>query len=162
MLKIFLKPILIFIPLAIVQLTLVPMISIGSVAPNLVFVLITYFTLKNGQAYGTLLGFIIGFFLDLVSGGLIGAFMFSFTLSAFIAGYFYSENKIEFNTFSFFFLLIVFICGSINAFVYGVISNSNSDVNLFLLIFEEGFFPGLYTAFFGLPMIIFTSKKGMI
>lgn len=162
MLKNLLRPILIFIPLAIIQLTLVPMISIGSIAPNLVFVLIIYFTLKNGQAYGTLLGFILGFFLDLVSGGLIGAFMFSFTLSAFIAGYFYNENKIEFNTASFFFLIIVSICGSINAFIYAVISNSNSDVNLFFLMFEEGLFPGLYTAFFGLPIIIFTPRKGMI
>lgn len=162
MLKNLLRPILIFIPLAIIQLTLVPMISIGSIAPNLVFVLIIYFTLKNGQAYGTLLGFILGFFLDLISGGLIGAFMFSFTLSAFIAGYFYNENKIEFNTASFFFLIIVSICGSINAFIYAVISNSNSDVNLFFLMFEEGLFPGLYTAFFGLPIIIFTPRKGMI
>ncbi len=162
MLKNLLRPILIFIPLAIIQLTLVPMISIGSIAPNLVFVLIIYFTLKNGQAYGTLLGFILGFFLDLVSGGLIGAFMFSFTLSAFIAGYFYNENKIEFNTASFFFLIIVSICGSINAFIYAVISNSNSDVNLFFLMFEEGLFPGLYSAFFGLPIIIFTPRKGMI
>jgi len=162
MFKNLLKPILFFIPLAVVQLTLVPMISIGSIAPNLIFVLITFFTLKNGQAFGTLLGFIIGFFLDLISGGLIGAFMFSFTLSAFIAGYFYNENKIEFNTASFFFLIIIFICGSISAFVFAMISNSNSDVNLFFLIFEEGLFPGLYTAFFGLPMIIFAPKKRMI
>ena len=159
MLKNLLKPILIFVPSAIIQLSLVPMISIGNIAPNLVFVLITYFTLKNGQVFGTLLGFILGFFFDLVSGGLIGAFMFSFTLSAFFTGYFYNENKIELNTGSFFYLIILSITGSINAFVYCVISNSNPDVNLFVLIFEEGLFPGLYTAFFGLPMIIFAPKK---
>lgn len=135
------------------------MISIGNIAPNLVFVLITYFTLKNGQVYGTLLGFILGFFLDLASGGLLGAFMFSFTLSAFITGYFYNENKIELNTESFFYLVILSITGSSNAFVYSVISNSNPDVNLLLLIFDEGLFPGLYTAFFGLSVIIFIPKK---
>lgn len=162
MLNNFLRSILIFIPLAIVQLVVLPMIAIGNIAPNLVLVLIVYTTLKNGQAYGTVLGFTLGFFLDLISGGLIGAFMFSFTLSAFITGYFYSENKIEVNTESFFFLLIVFIGGSANAFIYSVVSNSNSNINLFFLILEEGLLPGLYTAAFGLPMVIFAPKKGII
>lgn len=156
------KPVLYFIPVALVQLVIVPLISINNIAPNLVFVLLVYFTLKYGQLYGTALGFILGFFLDLISGGLIGAYMFSFTLSAFIAGYFYSENKIDLNTESFFFLLIVFICGSISAFVFGSISNSNTNVNIFFLILEEGILPGLYTALFGLPMVIFRSKKGII
>jgi rod shape-determining protein MreD len=118
-------------------------------------------TLKNGQAYGTLLGFVLGFFLDLVSGGIVGAFMFSFTVSAFITGYFYNENKIELNTESFFFLLIVFITGSISAFIYASISNANSDVGFLLLLLEEGLLPGIYTAVFGLPMVIFTPKKGI-
>lgn len=161
MLKNFLTPILYFIPIAILQLTFVPMIAIGNITPNIVFVLISYYTLKNGQMYGTLLGFILGFFLDLISGGLIGAFMFSFTLAAFIAGYFYNENKIEFTTASLFFLIIISICGSINSFIFALISNSNPDVKLFLLIFEEGLFPGLYTAFFGLPMIIFSPRMGI-
>ncbi|MBA4406430.1 rod shape-determining protein MreD [bacterium] len=162
MLKNLLKPILFFIPLALIQLTLIPLISIGSIAPNLVFVLIAYFTLINGQSFGTILGFILGFLLDLASGGLIGAFMFSFTISAFVVGYFSNENKIEVNTKTFFFLIIVFICGSINAFIYALISNLNTNVSLFILIFQEGLFPGLYTAFFGFSVIIFAPKKGMI
>ena len=156
------KPVLIFIPLALIQLTVIPMISVAGIAPNLIFVLIVFYTLKNGQAYGTILGFILGFLLDLFSGGLIGAFMFSFTISAFIAGYFYNENKIELNTETFFFLLIIFICGSLNAFIYAAVSNSNSDINLFFLILEEGLLPGLYTSLFGLPMVIFTPKKGIL
>ena len=161
MLKNLVKPIIYFIPLALLQLTLVPMIAIGSIAPNLVMVLIVYYTLKNGQIYGTVLGFILGFLLDLFSGGLIGAFMFSFTLSAFIAGYFYNENKIELNTATFFFLMIVSLCAALNAFVYALISNSNADVKLFYLLFEEGLFPGLYTAFFGIPIVIFSPKLGI-
>ncbi|MCX6170926.1 MAG: rod shape-determining protein MreD [Ignavibacteriales bacterium] len=157
-----LKPILIFIPLTLIQLTIIPMISIASIAPNLIFVLIAYYTLKNGQVYGTILGFFLGFFLDLFSGGLIGAFMFSFTISGFWVGYFYNENKIEFNTESFFFLFIIFLCGSLNAFIYATISNTNLSVNLFFVILEEGLLPGLYTSLFGLPIVIFAPKKGIL
>ena len=118
-----LKPILYFIPLALIQLTIVPLISINDIAPNIIFVMIAFYTLRFGQIYGTVLGFFLGFVFDLISGGLIGASMFSFTLSAFLVGYFYSENKIEVNTASFFFLVILLVCGSVNAFIFASISN---------------------------------------
>jgi cell shape-determining protein MreD len=98
--------------------------------------------------------------LDLVSGELIGAFMFSFTISAFIAGYFYSENKMDINLASYFFLLILFISACVNSFLYAKISNSASNVSLLLLMIEEGLLPGLFTTLFGLPIVVFSSKKG--
>ncbi|MFA5804378.1 MAG: rod shape-determining protein MreD [Melioribacteraceae bacterium] len=157
----YLKPILFFIPLAVIQLVIVPLISISNIAPNIVFILIAYFTLKHGQVYGTILGFILGFLLDIISGGLTGAFMFSFTVSAFIVGYFYGENKIDINISTYFLLFILFVCGSINSFLYAVISNSNSNVSLFFMMLEEGILPGLYTALFGLPIVIFHPKEGI-
>ena len=155
------KPILFFVPLAIIQLVIVPLISISNIAPNLVFILITYFTLKHGQVYGTILGFILGFLLDIISGGLIGAFMFSFTVSSFVVGYFYGENKMDINISSYFLLFILFVCGSINSFLYAVISNANSSVGLLFMMLEEGILPGLYTALFGLPIVIFHPKEGI-
>ena len=161
MLMYYLKPVLFFIPLAILQLVVIPLISIYNITPNLILILIVYYALREGQIFGTILGFILGFLLDLISGGLIGAFMFSFTISAFIAGYFYSENKMDINLASYFFLLIVFISACINSFLYARISNSASNVSLLLLMIEEGLLPGLYTTLFGLPIVVFNSKKGI-
>lgn len=160
MLMYYLKPVLFFIPLAILQLVVIPLISIYNITPNLILILIIYYTLKEGQIFGTILGFVIGFLLDLISGGLIGAFMFSFTISAFIAGYFYSENKMDINLASYFFLLILFISACVNSFLYARISNSASNISLLLLMIEEGLLPGLYTTLFGLPIVVFNSKKG--
>jgi len=156
----YLKPVLFFIPLAILQLVVIPLISIYNITPNLILILIVYYTLREGQIFGTILGFILGFLLDLVSGELIGAFMFSFTISAFIAGYFYSENKMDINLASYFFLLILFISACVNSFLYAKISNSASNVSLLLLMIEEGLLPGLFTTLFGLPIVVFSSKKG--
>ncbi len=157
----YLKPILFFIPLAVVQLDLVPLISISNIAPNLVFVLIAYYTLRHVQIYGIILGFILGFLLDVISGGLVGAFMFSFTISAFVVGYFYGENKIDINLSTYFLLFILFICGSINSFLFAIVSSTNSNLSLFFMILEEGILPGLYTALFGLPIVIFHPKEGI-
>ena len=161
MLMNYLKPVLLFIPLAIIQLVFVPLISIYNITPNLVLILIVYYTLKDGQVFGTILGFILGLLLDLFSGGLIGAFMFSFTISAFLAGYFYSENKLDTNLATYFFLLIVFISACVNSFLFARISNSTSNVSLLLLLVEEGLLPGLYTTLFGLPIVVFNSRKGI-
>jgi len=155
------KPIIYFIPLVIIQLTIIPLIAIDNIAPNLVFILIAYFTLIYGQVYGIILGFALGFIFDILSGGLVGASMISFTISAFLTGYFYNENKIDDNTKSFFFLLILFICGSINSFLFAVISNSNSSISTLYIILFEGLLPGLYTSLFGLPLVIISPKKGI-
>jgi biotin transporter BioY len=88
--------------------------------------------------------------------------MLSFTISAFIAGYFYNENKIDINTTSLLFVLIVFLCGTIYSFIYSSIMNVNPDVNLLTLFIYIAILPGLYTAILGLPIIIFKPKKGMV
>lgn len=153
----FIKPVLLFIPLAALQLVVIPLFSIHDISPNLIVILICFFTLKFGQMYGTLLGFILGFLFDLVSAGMLGAFMFSFTITGFVAGYFYNENKIEINTASFAFVFIVSLCAIVNSFLYSAVTSSSN--NIFYLIVEEGILPGLYTAFFSLPIAILNPNK---
>ncbi|MCX7797786.1 MAG: rod shape-determining protein MreD [Melioribacter sp.] len=155
----FVKPILIFIPLAVIQLVVLPLFSIDGISPNLIVILICYFTLKFGQMYGTFLGFVLGLLLDLISGGLIGSFMFSFTVTGFLAGYFFNENKIEINVATYVFLIVVSLCGIVSSFLYTLISSPYDRLNILSLILEAGILPGLYTAFFALPIVIFSSKR---
>jgi rod shape-determining protein MreD len=161
MLKSFVIPILIFIPLAVFQLVFVPLITVRNIGPNFVIVLLVYFTLRNGQFYGILLGFVLGFLLDLVSGGILGAYMFSFTIAGFIAGYFYNENKFDINTSSFVLSLITLLCAIISLFVYSTVTNNNNDVRMIYQIIEDGVLPGVYTALFSIPIAIFNPQKGI-
>jgi rod shape-determining protein MreD len=155
-------PVLIFLPLSAFQLAVIPLISIYDISPNLILIVIVYYTLINGQIFGMLIGFLFGFLFDLISGGLLGASMLSFTISAFFAGYFYNRNKIDINTASLLFILILFLCGTINSFIYSGISNSNSDISLIRLFLYIGILPGLYTSLLGLTVIIFKPKKGIV
>jgi rod shape-determining protein MreD len=157
----FLIPFLIFIPLAALQIVVVPFITVQNISPNLIVVLLVFYTLKNGQMFGTLLGFLLGFILDLISGGILGAYMFSFTIGAFITGYFFNENKFDINISSFFFTIIVFICASVTLFLYSSVANKNDDVKMIYQIVEDGILPGVYTALFSIPIVIFNPKKGM-
>ena len=158
----FLIPILIFIPLAVLQLTVVPLISVDFIVPDLIVILIVFYTLRNGQIYGSLLGFILGLLFDLASGGLIGASMFSKTLAGFTAGYFYNEKRIESNLDSTMFITIIFMCSFVDSLFYSLLATTESGITLFNLFFEHGILPAFYTALAALPVIIFKPSSKLI
>ena len=154
--------VILLIILGIVQLAVIPLISIGSVVPDLVMILVVFLALKYGQLYGTAFGAIAGLYFDLISGGIIGSAMFAKTISGFVAGYFYSDNKIEYNTATMFMLLIVFISSSINSFFYLLISSSEIKLTASHLILEQGILPGVYTTLFAIPVVVLNQKRKMI
>ena len=158
----FIVPILIFIPIAALQLTVIPLISVDFIVPDLIVILVVFFTLKNGQIYGSLLGFVLGFLFDLVSGGLIGASMFSKTLAGFTAGYFYNEKRVESNLDSTMFITIIFMCSFVDSLFYSLLASTESGITIFNLLFEHGILPAFYTALAALPIIIFKPSTKLI
>ncbi|MFH0734468.1 MAG: rod shape-determining protein MreD [bacterium] len=158
MIKKFTAPILIFIPLVLLQLTVVPLISYNNIGPDLIILPVIYFSIKKGQMYGMVLGFIIGFMFDLISGGIIGSSMFSKTLAGFIAGYFFNENKIDLTLGSVLFMFIVFICSSVDSLIISILSASENISTLSLFIIKRSLLPGLYSSAFSLPSIIYNNK----
>lgn len=102
-------PLIVSLVLILINLTLIPLISIANIVPNVVLIYLILYSVKNGQISGTLFSFFIGFLFDVASGGLIGSGMFSFTLVGFVAGYFYKEDYDEVfqNIKSFLFLIAI-------------------------------------------------------
>ncbi len=162
MIKSFGLPLLIFIPLMVLQLTIIPLISYNDIVPDLVILPVIYFAVKRGNRYGMILGFIIGFLFDLFSGGLIGPSMFSKTIAGFIAGYFYNENKIDLTLGSAFFMVIVFICSSIDSLFYSIFSVSQTDLSVSSFLLKSSILPGIYSSAFSLPSIIYNNKSDKI
>jgi rod shape-determining protein MreD len=152
-------PIFAFFPVAIIQFLFVPMVAIGTIIPDLVTILLVYYALRYGQIYGTVLGSIFGLLFDIISGGILGSAMFSKTISGFVAGYFYNENKIEFNTQTMFFIVIVFVSSTINSFFYLLLTSSEIKLTAAYLILEQGILPGIYTAVVSIPVVIFNQNR---
>lgn len=150
----FLKPILYVVILTILQFTFVPLISVDGIIPNLPLITIIYYTLVYGQLFGTFFGFTAGLIFDLASGGLLGASMFTFTISSFLCGYFSNENKIEQNTSTFIFAGIVFIGAVINCFIYSAVSTRIQELGFFFLFLNTGLLPAVYTVIFCVPVLI--------
>ena len=155
----YLISILLFFPLLIIQTTLIPLIAVNGIAPDLIIILLVFYTVRNGQIYGTVLGFIYGFLFDLITGSLLGSSMLAKTLAGFIAGYFSNENKRDTYLKSYNFALIVFLCSVINSVINAFFSSIDLNTNLLLLIFQLGLLPGLYTAIVSLIILVFYPRR---
>ena len=151
--------IVLFFPLLVIQSTLVPLLSVVGVIPDLMLILLVYFTLRSGQMHGTILGFVYGFLLDLITGNIFGSAMIAKTVSGFIAGYFYNENKLDIYFKSIVFSLIVLLCATIDSFIFSFFSSVELEKSILLRFFEQGMFPGIYTAVASLILVMFHPRR---
>jgi rod shape-determining protein MreD len=157
----FLIAILLFFPLLIIQTTVVQLIAINGIVPDLILILLVFYAVKYGQIYGTVLGFIYGFLFDLITGSLLGSAMLSKTIAGFIAGYFSNENKREAYLKSYAFSLIVLLCAVIDAIVYSFFSTIDLSKSILVLFFEQAMLPALYTAVISIIVSVFYPKRSI-
>ncbi|MFN3134233.1 MAG: rod shape-determining protein MreD [Candidatus Kryptonium sp.] len=149
-----------FVGLAIlfIQITIVPLISIEKIAPDLVVIFVVYMALRNGQIVGTISGFIFGLLMDLTIDFVPGLSALSKTVSGFIAGYFYSEAKIEANIGTRRFFGIVILCSAVDNLVYflfDILGRNFDSVEVLRLIVGRS----IYTAILSLVPIFTLSRK---
>ena len=154
-------PLILFFPLLLLQTTFVPLISINGIIPDLILILLVFYTIKTGQIYGTILGFVLGFFFDLITGSLLGSAMISKTTAGFAAGYFSNENKQDIYLRTYTFSIIVLLCAIIDSMIYSFFSSVDIKANILLVLFEQGLFPGLYTALLSVAVVIFQPKRSL-
>jgi rod shape-determining protein MreD len=153
------KYISISVVLVLVQATVVKLISIELITPDVLAVWVVYLALQQGQLTGTLWGFAIGLSFDMVSGDFIGLSALSKTVCGFIAGYFFNENKTQIVLGSYRFILIVIVASFIQNVAYFIVFTRGTEISLLEAIFRFGLTTSLYTAVAALiPMFRFSRR----
>jgi len=152
-------PILIFFPVLLIQITVIPLISIDGIIPDLILILLVYYSISYNQIYGTVLGASYGFLFDLITGSLLGSMMLSKTVVGFIAGYYSAETQRDkfLNTYAFTF--IVLLCAVIDSIIYSFFSAVDFNTNIFKLFFDQALLPALYTGVVSTIIIFFPYKR---
>ncbi len=148
---------LISVILVLLQTTIIRFLSIGGITPDLLVIWIAYVALKHGQIPGTVAGFGIGLVIDLISGDFLGLSAVSKTLSGFIAGYFYNENKTEQTLRSYRLVIIVLVISLIHNIIYFMIFLQGAEIGFWPNVLKFGLTTSLYTAVISLlPMLAFS------
>lgn len=151
--------IILFFPVLLIQTTIVPLIAIDTVTPDLVLILLVYYSITQNQIYGSILGFVYGFLFDIITGSLIGSTMIAKTLAGFTAGYFSSENKKEQYLIAYNFALIVLLSGFIDSTINAFFTSLDFTSNIFILFFQQALLPAIYSAAIALMIIIFYPNR---
>jgi rod shape-determining protein MreD len=152
-------PLIVFIPVVLIQLTVVPFISVQGVVPNLLLIAVVYFSISNGQIFGTVTGAVFGLLFDLISGNLVGSNMLSQTVAGFIAGYFSSETRREKYLYTYSFTLVVLLSALINAMIFSFFSVMDFNTNFLQALFNHALLPSIYTSIVSILVVIIPYKR---
>jgi rod shape-determining protein MreD len=155
----YLWSIILFFPILLIQTTILPIIAIHGIVPDLILILLVFYSMRLGQLYGTVLGFLYGFLFDMITGSLLGSTMISLTVAGFIAGYFSNENKRDYYFKNYIFVMIAFMCSSINSVLNSFFSSVDLNTNLIHLLLNQGFLPALYTSLISFLVVFFYPKR---
>jgi rod shape-determining protein MreD len=145
--------------LLLIQIAVIPFISVGSVQPDLVLIGIVFIAVRYGQFPALFYGFGIGLLYDLFVGDVVGLSSLSKTIAAFSAGYFYSDEKAESTITSSRFIgitaLTAFIHNAIYIFAY--FRDITTDIVKVLLLHGAGSM--LYTVILSALPVLFLANK---
>jgi len=78
----------------LIQFTIVPLLSIRDITPDLILIMVISFAFRMGQFWGVLVGCIAGLFWDIFGTEIIGLSSLSKTIAGFVAG-FLGRERIE-------------------------------------------------------------------
>jgi len=152
-------PLFVFIPVVLIQLTVIPFISIQGVVPSLVLIAVVYFSISNGQTFGTVTGASYGLLFDLISGNLIGSNMLSKTVAGFVAGYFSGETRREKYLYTYSFTLVVFLSALVDAMIFSFFSVIDFNTNFLLALFNHALLPSIYTSIVSILVVVIPYKR---
>jgi len=152
-------PLLIFIPVVLIQLTVIPFISIQETVPDLLLIAVVYFSIAYGQIFGTITGASYGLVYDLISGNLVGSTMLSKTVAGFIAGYFSGETKRDQYLYTYSFSMVVFISALIDSVIFSFFSVIDFNTNFLQALFNYSLMPSIYTSIVSILVVIIPYKR---
>ena len=73
----------------LIQTSVFPYFSMAGIVPNVMLILVVSYAYIIGQKEGMLLGFFVGFLMDLFSGDLIGSYALFYTYIGYFSGFFH-------------------------------------------------------------------------
>src|SRR3989339_211095 len=147
--------------LSFVNIVLLDFIAVGTLTPDFLLILCVLFAVSEGQFFGIIAGFLCGILFDFISHDVIGTNALAKTAAAFVAGWFYKENKANITIGNFRFLAIVFVCSLVHNMVYFLFYIKSTEISFFPFFLKYGLATSLYTTVFAIfAMLVKMQRKG--
>ena len=137
-------------------------IAIENVSPDIFLIFVVWLSIKEGRLFGILSGFVIGLYLDFVSGDIMGINALTKTIIAFIAGKFHKKDAIKQIINEYKFIFVVLICSITHNLIYFLFSINISEQSFILYYLRYSLASTLYTTFISTFSYIFQLSRNRI
>ena len=145
--------------LFVVQMTFVPLISIGGYTPDLLILWIVAMGIRRGRVETTVGGFLAGFVQDLATTQFLGLAALSKSVTGFVAGAFFNENTAEQTLGSYRYVVSVLLLSALHNIVYYSIFFQGVERSIVSAVLVSTVGTALYTAVAAvLPMFWFSKR----
>lgn len=143
----------------IIQSTFANFIALDGITPDFLLIFVVIIALVYGKITAMMFGFILGFLFDSITGSILGLSSLSKVIAAFIAGFFYNENKTLLTLGSYKFILIVFISSVIHNIIFFFVFLQGTEFNLWKMILTHGISTAFYTTALSTLVVFYFSRK---
>lgn len=145
--------------LLLVQMSL-GYIAVENVTPDLLLILAVYISVREGQFFGLIAGFVIGFLFDLLSSGILGTNALAKMIGAFVGGYFYNEGAaLQESVGSYRFLGIVGLSALIHNLIFSFFFTQPSELDFTFFFLRSGVAGALYTTIIASIVMLAAARK---
>ncbi len=145
--------------IVIIQVLASRFLSFGGAMPDLSVIFLAFIIITRGQFAAQIAGFLLGFALDVFSGGTLGAHALSLTLAGFLMGYFYAEEMEKQRLRNWPFLLFVFAASVISNLVYYFFFTAGSGMKFTEYATSHGGLATVYTVVFAIIPMWYWSRR---
>lgn len=159
-LKTYLWYALLLFVLILLQVTVVPLISIARVLPSLPLIGLTFITLREGGLPGMLYAFPAGLLIDLYSGAVVGLSSLSFVSAVFVLGFFFDPERSQLMIRSPRAVLLTTVAALISSFIFAFAYLLRLDVNIWSIIAVHVLGSTLYTATLSTVPVLILARTG--
>lgn len=160
--KKYINYILVFLGILFVHSTILDLIAIQEITPDLFIILVVWIALKEETVFSLLAAFTVGLFFDLVSADIIGTNALSKTVAAFVASFFYKETEKYKITKNYRFILIVALAAFVHNLIYYFFYIKTSEQNFMIFYLRYGVASAVYTTFFAALLFLFQIPSNRI
>ena len=146
--------------LVLLQVTIVPLISILRVLPSLPLIGLTFIALREGGLQAMLYAFPAGLLIDLYSGAVVGLSSLSFVTAVFVIGFFHDPERSQLVIRSARAVVLVLVAALISSFVYAFAYLLRLDTGIWNIIALHVFGSTLYTAALSTVPVLILARTG--
>ena len=132
----------------ILQRTIIPLISIQGISPDLMLIFIVYWSGQRSRFQGVIAGFTGGLLQDLAGAGVVGVFALSKTIAAYISCSF-PWGRLEKNVLPMSVALLA--ASSVHYMIYYLFQLRNSAAGFLAMLLR-----------YGIPSVVYTTVLGVI